>query len=74
MVYRELSIIGLKDQLFWHQWIDGDKEIPKAISALRKADLLHEVLAAVEQHAQKSAPGGMLFPFNQSRGVQWSTQ
>ena len=62
MAYRELSVIGLKDQLFWHREIDGDKEIPKAISALRKADLLHEVLAAVERRAQKSAPGGTLFP------------
>jgi hypothetical protein len=56
--YRELRVDGLKEQLQWHRQIDGDEEVPKAISGLRKADLLKEVLAAVERRSEKNTLGG----------------
>ena len=63
MSYKNLRVIGLREQLQWHRQVDGDKEIPKAISMLKKADLWKEVLAAVERRAQKNTPGGMSFVF-----------
>ena len=64
--YNDLHVDRLKEQLLWHWEISGDKEIPKAISSLKKADLQRKVLTAIKQWTQKSALGGMSFDFNQS--------
>ena len=61
--YHDLRVDGLREQLRWHRQIDGDEEVPKAVSRLKKADLLREVLAAVERRTQRSTPGGMFFVF-----------
>ena len=57
--YGDLRVAGLKEQLRWHRQIDGDEEIPKAISGLKKAELLVEVISAVERRAERYAPEGM---------------
>ena len=32
--YHDLQVDGLREQLRWHQQIDGDEEVPKAVSRL----------------------------------------
>jgi hypothetical protein len=59
--YCDLRVDGLREQLRWHQQIDGDEGIPKAISGLRKADLVREVFAAVERRTQRNVPNGTFF-------------
>lgn len=59
--YSDLRVDRLKEQLRWHRQVDGDEEIPKAISGLRKSDLLKEVLAAVGRWTQRNIAGGTSF-------------
>ena len=62
-LYNDLRVDRLREQLRWHRQIGGDEEIPKAISGLKKADLLKEVLAAVERRTRGNTAEGTSFTF-----------